>query len=267
MIAAVSFLSVLLVSLIIVRTAAVMLRKTGLSREVARFQARSAFTGTGFTTHESESIINHPVRRRIIQNLMLVGNIGVVSFISSFILTFLSGNSQDEIKRNVFILGGGLLVVFLLSLSRLFDRIIARIVEGLMKRRTRVHLHDYDSLLFLSDQYEIIKTQVKPGRWISDKSLADLQLSDEGVLVIGVRRDDDYYLGAPRGGTFLYPGDDLILYGNAANLQELANRPPGREGDAIHRKQVAAQQKLEGKPLREQKGKGRGLTSFLRRKK
>jgi uncharacterized membrane protein HdeD (DUF308 family) len=71
-VAIISFFSVLLTSVIIVRVAAIMLKSTGLSQDVARFQARSAFTGTGFTTRESEAIINHPVRRRIILALMLI---------------------------------------------------------------------------------------------------------------------------------------------------------------------------------------------------
>jgi len=33
---------------------------TGLSRESARFQARSALTGGGFTTTESEAVVRHP---------------------------------------------------------------------------------------------------------------------------------------------------------------------------------------------------------------
>ncbi|MGZ3673172.1 MAG: potassium transporter TrkA, partial [Ktedonobacterales bacterium] len=50
MVALVSFLLVLTLSLIIERIATVALTLTGLSRDAAAFQARSAFTGTGFTT-------------------------------------------------------------------------------------------------------------------------------------------------------------------------------------------------------------------------
>lgn len=43
-------LAALLLSLLITRIATNALSVTGLSRETARFQARSAFTGVGFTT-------------------------------------------------------------------------------------------------------------------------------------------------------------------------------------------------------------------------
>ncbi|TWT47604.1 hypothetical protein [Botrimarina hoheduenensis] len=75
MIGVLSLLVALTLSLLITRVAAMALMFTGLSREAAKFQARSAFTGVGYTTQESERTVNHPVRRRIIMALMLMGNI------------------------------------------------------------------------------------------------------------------------------------------------------------------------------------------------
>ena len=54
MIALVTLLVVALFSLLVTRVATVALAATGLSQEAARFQARSAFSGVGFTTMESE---------------------------------------------------------------------------------------------------------------------------------------------------------------------------------------------------------------------
>ena len=66
MIAIFSLLLVLVLSLLITRIATIALTYTGLSRQSAKFQARSAFTGVGFTTSESEKVVNHPVRRRVL---------------------------------------------------------------------------------------------------------------------------------------------------------------------------------------------------------
>ena len=87
LIAVVSLMVVLSFSLLVTRVATVALVHTGLSREAARFQARSAFTGVGYTTRESETIVDHPVRRRIVMWLMLIGNIGIVTAISSLLLS------------------------------------------------------------------------------------------------------------------------------------------------------------------------------------
>jgi Trk-type K+ transport system membrane component len=51
-----TLLIALALSLIITRVATMALMLTGLSRESARFQSRSAFTGVGFTTTEAESL-------------------------------------------------------------------------------------------------------------------------------------------------------------------------------------------------------------------
>lgn len=55
---------VIAVSMLVTKIATVALTHTGMSRENAKFQARSAFTGVGFTTNAAEKIVRHPVRRR-----------------------------------------------------------------------------------------------------------------------------------------------------------------------------------------------------------
>ena len=69
-----SVLVTLALALVITRVATVALTLTGLSKESARFQARSAYTGVGFTTTEAESVVGHPVRRRIVMILMLLAS-------------------------------------------------------------------------------------------------------------------------------------------------------------------------------------------------
>ena len=75
------------VSYLIVRIATVALTLTGMDEEKARFQALSAFTGTGFTTTEAEIVVKHPVRRKIVMTLMVLGNAGLASVIASLILS------------------------------------------------------------------------------------------------------------------------------------------------------------------------------------
>lgn len=56
MLAIATLLIVVLMSLLITKVASVALILTGLSRDVARFQARSALSGTGLGTAEAEQI-------------------------------------------------------------------------------------------------------------------------------------------------------------------------------------------------------------------
>ena len=75
---AISLLAILTLSVIAVKAGSVALWLTGLPRDAARFQARSAFTTTGFTTPQAALVVNHPERRRVISVLMILGNAGIV---------------------------------------------------------------------------------------------------------------------------------------------------------------------------------------------
>src|SRR3954465_4118479 len=119
MVALISVLVIVLVSLLITRVATVALAQTGMSRESARFQARSALSGVGFTTSEAESVVNHPVRRRIVQALMVLGSAGVVTAAASLMLSF--GNAHDHQRAlRAAVLVAGLVVLWLLSRSEWF---------------------------------------------------------------------------------------------------------------------------------------------------
>ncbi len=122
MIPIVSILVILSLSLLVTRIASVALVHTGLGREAARFQARSAFTGVGFTTAESETIVGHPVRRRIVAMLMLFGNVGIVTAMSSVVLSFLGMGQAGPVWFQLGVLGAGLTFLLWFSSSEWIDR-------------------------------------------------------------------------------------------------------------------------------------------------
>ena len=99
MIAAISLFLIVTLSALITKVASIALIHTGLSTESAKFQARSAYTGAGLSTQETELIMNHPVRRKIIYNLMLIGNAGIVTVMSSLILTFVLPETTAYLTR------------------------------------------------------------------------------------------------------------------------------------------------------------------------
>ncbi|MGO4544642.1 hypothetical protein AB4Z29_07585 [Paenibacillus sp. 2TAB23] len=68
---------------IVVEIAAALLIMTGLDHKIARFQAVSMLTATGFTTKESELVLRHPFRRRIAIFLIVFGVFSFAVIISS----------------------------------------------------------------------------------------------------------------------------------------------------------------------------------------
>ena len=75
--------------------------------------------------------------------------------------------------------------------------------------------------------------------------LQQLQLTDEGIIVLGVTRKDGTYIGAPKGDTGIQPHDLLILYGRSASLAKLDRRRQGAEGDRDHVRGVAEQEEIQ----------------------
>lgn len=244
MIALVSLFVVVVLSLIITRVATVALTLTGLSREVARFQARSAFSGVGFTTQEAELVVSHPVRRRIILLLMLLGNAGFVSAIASLILSFITAAGSRDVLMRFVVLFAGLGTLWVAARSRFVDQYLGRVISWALRRWTHLEVRDYADLLDLYGDYRVVERVVEPGDWLAGKTLADLKLRDEGILVLGIRRKDGTYIGAPRGWTEIRPGDTLIVYGRAGLLEELCRRRAGPAGDRAHEEAVREHEKI-----------------------
>lgn len=134
MISIISLLVVLTLSILVTRIATVALTHTGLARESAKFQARSAFTGVGFTTDESEKVFNHPIRQRILLLLMLLGNAGVVTAVSSLILSFINLNQSGALLWHIPLLVGGLMLLWTFASSRWVDRHLSNLVSKALKR-------------------------------------------------------------------------------------------------------------------------------------
>jgi hypothetical protein len=246
----IAFLTVLGLSLFITRLATTALTYTGLSWDAARFQARSAFTGTGFTTSEAERVVDHPVRRRIIMLLMIARSAGVVSIVMSLILSF--GGFQSDISRlyRLFWVVGGMAVLLAAAKSRLFDLALSRLIKWALKKWTTLDIHDYTNLLNLSGEYMVTEIQVREGEWLVGKTLRQCRLPEEGMMVLGIYRSGGDYVGIPRGDTEIYPDDRLVVYGRSKNLRELEQRRADPSGDEAHSNSVREQKRYRAEQER-----------------
>ena len=252
MIGLISLFIVVITSLLVTRVATVMLTLTGLSQESAQFQARSAFSGVGFTTSESESVVNHPVRRRIIMTLALLGNAGVVTVLVSLLLSFSNVDSSSDAALRLGLLAGGLALVWMAARSRLASRALSRLIERALRRFTDLDTRDYVGLLRLADNWVVAELEVEEDDWLCDSPLCELELPEEGLLVLGIDRTDGRWVGAPSGRTSLHAGDTVVLYGTQEVIDRLDHRHRGVEGELDRltsqvdfTEQYLEQQKLE----------------------
>jgi hypothetical protein len=243
MIAISTLLLVIALSLLLTRVATVILTATGMSRESARFQARSALTGTGFTTKEAEDVLNHPVRRKVVSLLMLLGSAGIVAAASTTILGFRGGGVHDWWR--VIELLAGLFVLVVVSRSRWVDQRVTAGITRLLRRFTDLQTRDVSDLLDLDGDYSISELAVDPGDWLAGRPLASLGLRDEGVVALCIRRAGGERLPAPTGSTIVQPGDLMIVYGPKEQLRRLDERRADATGDAEHDAAVAHQRIVE----------------------
>jgi len=213
--AAITLLVILTISVVIVRTAAVALRLTGMPTDVARFQARSAFTGAGFTTSESEAVVNHPIRRRVIGLLMLLGNVGLVTVLGTFVVSFLATeNSMSAMSAQLFWLLGAIALLWFIALNPIADRVMCNSIGWLLHRMTSLGQHGPTELLQITSGYSVAEHAVLPGNALDGTTLSELSSGDRKFSILGIEHDDGSYESTPEPGASLVAGDRIVLYGS-----------------------------------------------------
>lgn len=224
MIALIGLLIIVVLSLIVVRIGATALELTGLSPEIASFQAQSAFSGVGFTTAESETIVTHPVRRRIIRILILLGSAGVTTSIATLVLTFVGQTGRDILIRALILLSG-LLVILLLSRSRHISYLMKKVISGALKKWTTLRIFDYEQLLGFSEGFTISRVKVRNNSRLCNKKLSEIKLEQKGILILGIYRKikgKEIYIGGLTGDSIIHPQDILICYSREEASKELS---------------------------------------------
>ena len=232
MTAVVILLVIVLTSLLITRVATAALMATGMSRQFARFQARSAFTGVGFTTSEAETVVTHPVRRRIVMLLMILGNAGIASAIATLLIGFAGAETAEQVRRSI-VLVFGIAAIWVLATNRRTEGWLRKRFVRVLDKTGELDVRDYAGLLQVGADYTVGEIQVREDDWMADRTLAQLRLRDEGVVVLGVERSGEYF-GAPNGDTEIHAGDTVVLYGRDEALERLDDRRRGTGAELSH---------------------------------
>ncbi|WP_121667733.1 TrkA C-terminal domain-containing protein [Mesonia aquimarina] len=244
MIAAISLFVIITISALITKVAAIALMHTGLSTEAAKFQARSVYTGTGFTTQESEKVINHPVRRKVIYILMLVGNAGIVTTISSLMLTFLIPNDNNSLLYSVIFIVVALTALWWAIQSDVVNKWLAKIIDKALTKYTDIDVKDYAAILHLSGEYQISELKVRKDSWLANKTLEELELRKEGINLLGIEREGEEYIGSPNGKTKIRINDIITMYGRDEVFKNLDERERNFRGEMSHQEIIKRQKEL-----------------------
>ena len=201
----------ILISFLFVRAASIAFMLTGLDKNKARFQALSAFSGTGFTTKEAESIVNHPQRRKIARWLMMGGNAGIVTVIVTATSSMVT-SQRYQLPMNILILTIGILLIYKLAKYRGFTRKWENFIEKKLIKSPAFEESTTEDLLHFLEGYGLVKKIILEESPLSGKSLADAKLNEKGILVLGIERDKNW-IPIPKASEIIGNGDDLVVYG------------------------------------------------------
>ncbi len=170
--------------------------------------------------------------------LMLLGNAGIVTAMSSLILTFVQEDEAVSLGPKIMFLIVGVTTLWMLANSQWVDQKLSHLIEWALTRCTSLDIKDYASLLHLEGNYRLVELKVLEHDWLAHKRLEEARLRDEGIVVLGIQRDIGKYLGAPKGYRQILPEDTLLLYGKVETLQNLDKRKQDQDGDAEHQRAV-----------------------------
>jgi hypothetical protein len=226
------FFVAIIVSFIVVRIGAVAFQLTGLEWSVAKFQALSCFSGTGFTTREAELITTRTQRRRIASMLMVLGNAGIVTLIATFANTL----RTDSIVPTVMPFLGkvippgiapwvdlAVIIAILYLIYFIFTRSplstwFTSFVRSRMIKRESISRVTIEELVVATGGYGVSSIEVRNNSPMVDKSLIDSGLRQHDIIVLAIERKDEMIPNPPASMKILL-GDRVVCFGKLENIR------------------------------------------------
>ena len=209
----------ILISFIVVSVGGLALQLTGIESEVARFQALSAFSGTGFTTTEAERIVQHRTRRRIVTILIILGNAGLVTIIATMVATFTQVTGYGWFFARLGIIIISILVLYRLVIgSRFGNRFLQLVRKPLIKRILR-DAPTAEEIFHAGKGWGVSLITIKEESKKAGLSLSEL-VGEEDLIILTLEAADDF-ISRPGVGEKINVGDRLLVYGRSQSIKRL----------------------------------------------
>jgi hypothetical protein len=209
----------ILVSFIAVRIGAFALQLTGIEPDVARFQALSAFSGTGFTTREAERVVGHRERRRIVTILIVLGNAGMVTVIATLVASFTQVDGYMWFFIRLAIIIGGIFGLYQLIIrsnvgQRVLDWLRRPVMNRVFKEAPAV-----EEIFHVEKDWGISLAMIKGNSKSIGLSVDDIT-SEGDIEILGIDRAGKY-LTRPSFEEKIAEGDRLLVYANMKSVKQI----------------------------------------------
>ncbi|MCK2020209.1 hypothetical protein [Peribacillus frigoritolerans] len=204
-----------IIIVLVIEISVTLMKLTGLKGTVARFQVISMLTGTGFTTDESKSIIDHPVRRKISMFLILFGAFSLAVIISS-ISTLLT----DDLRlMELSIIIGILLVLTILVKVPILNNRLSNKMKSEMYNHYELWEHPIEEVLFIEDEDVVMEIDIYEDSEFIDVKAFDVISHGADINILFIESGEVKI----RKELYEYKiklGDNLFLYGNKKEIEE-----------------------------------------------
>ena len=211
-------IALIIILLLICRIGTILLRLTGMDHPKAQFQALSALTGTGFTTRDSEMIVGHEVRRRIVMIMMVLGNAGLIGGVAALINAFRGRELEISLLRTSILLALIWSVFWIAGRRKLWHRLGERLQHYLQKRPL-FRRSTVEELLSIHGDYSVVEILVQPEDHNVGKNLRDTDFRVRKILVLAIERGDEL-IALPAPEERIKVEDKLVCYGHLESIAD-----------------------------------------------
>lgn len=202
--------------IVVVNICSILLRLTGMPIKKARFQVISLLTSTGFTTRESEIIVQHPVRRKIASWLMVVSYVSTATFISFFVTMI----SDTVTGIGFFVVIATLIITnFILRKTKTIESLELKVENVVLKSKIWEKLNSENLTLITNTRgYGIYQIYLPKESKIIGKSILESGLKDLEIEVLNIDKGDKFIKFASPDYVFEV-FDRVTVYGNLKNIR------------------------------------------------
>ena len=199
---------------------AVVMKLTGLELSKARFQIISILTHTGFTSRESELIVQHPTRRKIASTLMIVSYVAQITLIT-LLFDVLNSASRDLLSVSIALSVMLLFIIFITKnkhLSEWFESLTERLLKKKIKKANSDNR--IDQILNLSPEFGIYELIVDTDSYICQRKLREIHLKEKFMQILKIDRGSEV-IDFPTAETQILAGDRVIVYGKIDSITSM----------------------------------------------
>ncbi|MFA5423214.1 MAG: TrkA C-terminal domain-containing protein [Phycisphaerae bacterium] len=230
------FIITLIVSFIVVRIGAIAFQLTGLEWSLAKFQSLSCFTGTGFTTKETEMITGNLQRRKIASILMVLGNAGLVTMIitgaSSIRANVLSVLSKrylplpEQVSEqfaqviNIVIVIAAVAIIYKVFTNRKLTLRLTNFLREKIIKKEFFHKVSFEELVVETGGYGVSRVKVFADSPVLNKTLIEADLRKRDITVLAIIRGGET-MPNPGANMAILRGDELVCFGRLENIRSV----------------------------------------------